>query len=72
LGKPRASQVALPVENPPANAGDTRDTGLIPAWGRSRGVGNGNPLQCSYLENPMDRGGAWRALVHKVAKIGHN
>ena len=40
-------------KNPPANAGDT---GLIPGWGRSPGVGNGNPLQYSCLENPMDRG----------------
>ena len=43
------------VKNPPAN---TRDVGLIPGWGRSSGEGNGNPLQYSYLENPIDRG-AW-------------
>ena len=42
------------VENPPANAGDT---GSIPGSGRSPGVGNGNPLQYSCLENPMDRVG---------------
>ena len=41
------------VENPPANAGDA---GLIPGSGRSPGEGNGNPLQYSCLENPMDRG----------------
>ena len=41
------------VKNPPANA---EDTGLIPGWGRSPGEGNGNPLQYSCLENPMDRG----------------
>ena len=64
--------MALAVKNPPANAGDTRDTGSIPGWGRSLGVGNGTPLQYSYLENPMDRGVAWQASVHKVAKIGHN
>ena len=44
------------VENPPASAGDTRDPGLIPGSGRSPGVGNGNPLQHSCLENSMDRG----------------
>jgi len=37
--------------NPPANAGDARDAGSVPALGRSPGVGNGNPLQCSCLEN---------------------
>ena len=46
------------------NAGDQ---GLIPGLGRSPGEGNGNPLQYSYLENPMDRG-AWQAKVHGVAK----
>ena len=39
------------VKNPPANAGDTGDTGLIPEWGRSPGGENGNPLQYSCLEN---------------------
>ena len=43
------------VNNPPANAGDTRDTGSIPGLGRSPGRGNGNPFQYSCLENPMDR-----------------
>ena len=43
----------------PANAGDTRDMGLIPGSGRSPGVGNGNPLQYSCLENSMDRGVWW-------------
>ena len=47
------------VKNLPANAGDTRDTGLIPGLGRSPGGGHGNPLQYSCLENPMDRG-AWQ------------
>ena len=46
------------------NAGDT---GLIPVSGKSPGEGNGNPLQYSCLENPMD-GGAWWATVHGVAK----
>ena len=40
------------VKNPPANAGDTRDMGLIPGPGRSPGVGGGNPLQCSGLKIP--------------------
>ena len=48
------------VKNPLANAGKTRDTGLIPELERSSGGGDGNPLQYSCLENPMDRG-AWRA-----------
>ena len=46
------------------NAGEL---GLIPGSGRSSGEGNGNPQQCSCLENPMDRG-AWQATVHGVAK----
>ena len=46
------------VNNPPANAGDIIDQGLIPGLGRSPGGGNGNPLQYSCLENPEDRG-AW-------------
>ena len=48
----------------PASLGDTRDAGSIPGWGRSPGVGNGNPLQYSCLEHPMDRG-AWRATLHE-------
>ena len=47
--------VGLVVKNLPANPRDTRDVGLIPGLGRSPGVGNGNPLQYSCLENPMDR-----------------
>jgi len=43
------------VKNPPANEGDARDVGLIPGLGRSPGVGNGNPLQYSCLENSIDR-----------------
>ena len=58
-------QDVLLVKNPPANAGVARDAGLIPGSGRS--PGNGNPLQCSCLENQMDRG-AWRATVHGVTK----
>ena len=60
-----ASQVGLVVKNPPANAGDIRDVGLITM--PSPGGGHGNPLQCSFLVNPMDRE-AWWATVHRVAK----
>ena len=49
-----ASQVAPVVKNPPANAGDIRDSDSIPGLGRSPGGGHGNPLQNSCLENPMD------------------
>ena len=63
----KTSQVALVVKNSPANAGDIREKGLIPGWGRSPGGGHGNPLQNSCLENPLDRG-AWQAAVHGVAK----
>ena len=52
------------VKNQPATAGDT---GSVPGLGRSLGVGNGNLLQYSCLENSMDRG-AWWAIVHGVAK----
>ena len=62
-----ASQVALVVENLPANARTTGAVGLILGWGRSPGAGNGNPLQYSYLENPMERG-VWWAAVHGVTK----
>ena len=55
------------VKNPPANAEDTGDSGLIPGSGRSPGGGNVNPLQYSHLENPIDRG-AWLATVHGVAE----
>ena len=50
------------------NAGDQ---GSIPGSGRSPGEGNGNPLQYSCLENPMDRG-AWQATVHGVARVRHD
>ena len=49
------------------SAFNARDMGLIPGLGRSPGEGNGNPLQYSCLENPMDSG-AWWATVHGVAK----
>ena len=51
------------VKNPPANAGDVKDTGLIPGSGRSPGGRNGNRLLCSRLENPVDRGGWWLQSV---------
>ena len=56
------------VKRMPANARDTGDMGLIPGSGRSTGEGNGNPLQYSCLENPMDIG-AWQAIVHRVAEL---
>ena len=59
--------MALVVKNLPTNAGDTRDTGSIPASGRSPGEGNGNPFQYSCLENSMDRGD-WQTTVHAAAK----
>ena len=64
LGLPGGSA----VKNPPVNAGDTREVGLIPGSGRSSREGNGNSLQYSCLGNHMDRGGAWQATVHGVAK----
>ena len=54
-----ASQVALVVKNPPANAGDIRDMGSIPGLGRSPGGGHANSLQYYCLESPMDRGAWW-------------
>ena len=62
-----AFQVVLVVKNLPANAGDVRDEGSIPRSGRTPGIGNGNPLRYSCLENSMDRG-TWQATVHGVAK----
>ena len=55
------------VKNPPANAGDTGDTGSIPGSGRSSAGGNGNPLQYSCLKNSRDRG-SWWAIVQRVSK----
>ena len=52
------------VKNLPANA---EDSGSTPRWGRSPGVGNGNPLQCSSVENFIDRG-AWWAVVHGIVR----
>ena len=47
------------------------DLGSIPGSGSCPGEGNGNPLQYSCLENPMDRG-AWQATVHGIARVGHD
>ena len=58
-----ASQVTQVVKYPPASAGDIRDMGLTPGSVRSSGEGQGNSLQFSCLENPMDRG-AWQTTVH--------
>ena len=55
------------LKNLPANAEDLRETGLIPESGRFPERGNGNPLQYSCLENPLDRG-AWQAIVHGIAE----
>ena len=64
MGFPRHVSV---VKNLPANAGDTGDMGSISGSGRSPGEENGNPLQYSCQDNPMDRG-AWQATVHRVTK----
>ena len=55
------------IKNLPANVGDTGEAGSIPGSGRSPGGGDGNPLQYSCLENPVDRG-AWGAIVRSVTK----
>ena len=57
--------MALLVKNWHVNAGDARDVGSVPGLGRSAGEGNGNPLQYSCLENPMDRG-AWSIGSQRV------
>ena len=56
------------VNNPPPNARDAGDAGSIPRSGRTPGKRNGYLIQCSCLDNSMDRG-AWRLKVHGVAKI---
>ena len=66
-GQMLASQVALVVKNPPANAGDKGDVGPIPWSGISPG-GQGNPLQYSCLENPMDRR-AWGATIEGLQSL---
>ena len=58
--------MALVLKNPLANAGDIRDVGLIPRWGKTPGEGIDNPLQYFYLGHPVDRR-AWQAAVDGVA-----
>ena len=59
--------MTLVVKNPPASAGDVRDTGLIPGSEKSPTGGHGKPLHFSCLENPMERG-AWKATAHGIKK----
>ena len=59
--------MVLVAKNPPVNAGEVRGVDLIPGLGSSPGGGNGNLLQYSCLESPMDRG-AWPAAVHEITK----
>ena len=61
----------LAIKNPPANAGDTGDSGSVPGLGRSPGEGSDNPLQYSCLGNPMHRG-AWKAVVHGGTNLAAN
>ena len=61
------SRVALVVKNPPANSGNIRDGGSIPGSEIFLGEGHSNPLQYSWLENPVDRGAGW-ATVYRVAQ----
>ena len=65
----KAEGMAQWVKSPPANAGDAGDEGSIPGSGGCPGGGNGNPLQYSCLENPMDRGACW-APVRGVVRTG--
>ena len=64
IPRPMAASLVTQVKASACNVGDPRS---IPGSGRFLGEGNGNPLQYSHLENPMD-GGAWWATVHKVTK----
>ena len=59
------------MKNLPADAKELRDADSIPGSGRSPGGGNGNPLQCSRLENPMDRG-AWGLQSMKLQRVRNN
>ena len=62
--------MVLVVKNPPANAGDIKNTGSVPELGRSPGGGHDKSLHYSCLENPMDRG-AWWATVHSISNLAH-
>ena len=66
-----ASQVALVIKNPPANSGDTGDASWIPGSERLPGEGNGNPLQYSCLENPMDWGACGLQSIG-LQGVGHD
>ena len=66
LGFPGGTSNKEPLAN-----SEIRDMGSIPGLGRSPGEGNGNPLQYSCLENPMDRG-AWQAIVHGVVRVRYD
>ena len=70
VGHLGASKVLLVVKNPLANAGDLRDTDLIPGMGRSLGGGNSNQLQYSFLQNPMAKepGGLQST---RLQRVGH-
>ena len=60
------------VKNPPGNAEDAGDADSVPGSGRSHGGSHGNPLQYSFLENPMDRGAWWAVICGATKRIGHN
>ena len=60
------------LKNPPANGGDTGNVDSIPRLGRSPGVRNGNPLQYSHLENPMDRGAWWAIQPMGSQRVRHS
>ena len=66
-----ASQVALVIKNLPATAGDVRDSVSISGLGRAPEGGHGNPLQYSYLQNPMDRG-TGRLQSIELQRVRHN
>ena len=68
-GFPGGSVGKESICNTGSSAYNARDPGSIPGLGRSPGEGNGNPLQYSCLENPIDRE-AWWATVHEVARVG--
>ena len=59
------------VKNPPVNAGDARNAGWIPDWGRSPGVGNRNPLQYSCLESSTETR-AWGTTIHRSQRVRHD
>ena len=63
MRKTGASQEVLVLKNPPANAGDGRDAGSLPQSKRFPGTRSGNPLQYSYLENPMKKGAWWDTIT---------